>query len=75
MSETPNYGLYVTPPDDTTTNLIQWMQLIDGTASMSNMMKIDNLIASLEAAKSNKIIESDSEPEGMVSGDEWDRLL
>ena len=74
MAETPNYGLYLTPEDDTT-KVLDWVQNISGPGANSNMMRIDALIAALNAAKSNKIVESTDLPIGLLEGDEWDRLL
>lgn len=75
MAETPNYSLYLTPEDDTTTTVLAWIQNLMGPASRSNMMQLDAIIAALEAAKANKVIESAEEPTGLTPGDEWDRLL
>ena len=75
MAETPNYGLYLTPEDDTTTRLLDWVQKLLGPSADSNMMQLDALIAAIEVAKANKIVESDTEPTGLSVGDEWDRLL
>lgn len=75
MAETPNYKLYVTPPDDTSTNLIEWLQMVNGTPSGSNMMKLDAILASLDTKKANVVVESSVQPAAMNGGDEWDRLL
>ncbi|MGM9608352.1 MAG: hypothetical protein ACI3XJ_12690 [Oscillospiraceae bacterium] len=75
MAETPNYKLYLTPEDDTTTRLLDWVQKFLGPSADSNMMQLDAIIAALEAAKANKVVESAEEPTGLSSGDEWDRLL
>ena len=75
MGQTPNYGLYTTSSDDTQTNLIEWIQNINGTSSGSNMMKLDALLADMETKKANIVIESVSQPEGMGGGDEWDKVL
>ena len=75
MAETPNYGLYLTPEDDTTTKVLDWIQKFLGPGADSNTMKIDAIIAALESAKANKVVESSSQPSGLSVGDEWDRLL
>lgn len=75
MAETPNYGLYLTPEDDLTTAVLVWVQKFLGPGSDSNMMQIDALIAALEAAKANKVVESATEPTGLSPGDEWDRVI
>lgn len=75
MAETPNYNLYLTPEDDTTTRLLDWIQKFLGPSADSNMMQIDALIAALEAAKANKVVESVDEPTGLAPGDEWDKVL
>ena len=61
MAETPNYGLYVTEPSNTDTNLIDWVQQVNGTDSTSNMMKLDRALADIETNKQNKLT-FDSEP-------------
>lgn len=75
MAETPNYGLFVIPPEDTSRALMDWTQRMDGTSETSNMMLIDKLLAALQAEKANNVVESDTEPSDQDPGDEWDRLL
>ena len=75
MAETPNYGLYLTPEDDTTTRVLEWVQKFLGPSASSNMMQLDAIIAALEAAKANKVVESVIEPAGLAVGDEWDRVI
>lgn len=50
MAETPNYGLYLTPTDDTATKVLDLIQSLMGPDSESNMMKIDAAIAALDGA-------------------------
>lgn len=75
MAETENLGMYVVPYDDRTTNLIDWMQKLMGTADTSNMMILDRAVAALQNDKANRVVESAEEPALLETGDEWDRLL
>lgn len=54
MSETENYGLYLT--DDSNTRFLDWRNKINGTED-SNMIKIDNALAG-KAAMSQAITET-----------------
>ena len=53
MSETANYGLYVT--DDSSTRFIDWRKKMNGETD-SNMTKIDNALA--QKANNSKFIDS-----------------
>ncbi len=75
MAQTPNYGFYLTPEDDTATHVLDWVQNIVGPSAGSNTMRQDTILAGLEASKANKVVESAAQPEGLSVGDEWDRLL
>lgn len=61
MSETTNYGLYLT--DDNTTKFLEWRTKMNGVSD-SNMVKIDTALA--QKAEASKVINA------VLSASHWD---
>lgn len=75
MATTPNFNLDLHELDDLDRELFDWVEKLSGTATTSNMMIIDAILAQLRSDKANRVVESPDEPSGLSVGDEWDRLL
>lgn len=75
MATTPNFNLDLHELDDLDRELFDWVEKLSGTATTSNMMIIDAILAQLRSDKANRVVESSDEPSGLSVGDEWDRLL
>lgn len=75
MATTPNFNLDLQDPGDINRTLFDWVEKLSGKDSTSNMMVIDSILNQLQSQKANKVVESATEPTGLATGDEWDRVI
>ncbi len=75
MAETPNIGLYVVQPNETTTTVMEWVTKMGSSEDASNMMILDRHVAALKDEKADKVVQSEIEPDDVDTGDDWDQVL
>lgn len=76
MAATERLGLDLLDSNDMSRPLLDVMQKLLGTHAESSLNRIDDAIGKLQdGGGSIRIIESDTEPEGLSTGDEWDLPL